>query len=266
MATLAPRSLSAARRASALYCGIHGSGTPLLLIHGLGATGTMFQPLLPRLSGRYQAIVPDLRGHGLSQRLPGPDSVDRLAADVVNLLDLLGVGSCFILGYATGGAVAQQVARDYPTRVRGLALVCSYARGAATLREQIEARLRPELYRLLGARGMGTLAARRAPASESAFVRDLLAANHGGRVAPVARALLTFDSRAWLPQLGCPALVVAGERDTTTPAHHARELARLLPRARLSVLPGAGHWLVKTHADDLLGVVLPWLAEQEVAA
>lgn len=266
MTTLAPRAISAARRASALYCGVHGTGTPLLLIHGLGACGTMFQPLLPRLSARYQTIVPDLRGHGNSRRLPGPDGVDRLAADVVNLLDILGVGSCFILGYANGGAVAQQIAREHPARVRGLALVCSYARGAATLREQIEARVRPELYRLLGSRGMSALAARQAPPAESAFVRGVLAANSGERVAPVARALLGFDSRAWLPQVRCPSLVVAGARDTSAPPHHARELARLLPNARLSVLPDAGHWLVKTHADELLGVVLPWLNEQEVAA
>jgi pimeloyl-ACP methyl ester carboxylesterase len=145
--------------------------------------------------------------------------------------------------------------------VRGLALVCSFARSAATLREQIEARLRPELYRVLGSRGMGALAARGEGAADSAFVRDVIACNRGGRVAPVARALLTFDSRAWLPRIVRPALVVAGERDAITPPHHARELARLLPRARLRILPEAGHWLVKTHTDALLDVVMPWMEE-----
>jgi pimeloyl-ACP methyl ester carboxylesterase len=266
MTTLAPRAISASRRASALYCGVFGSGTPLLLVHGLGASGALFQPLLPALAARYQVIVPDLRGHGHSRCLPGPDNVARLAADVDDLLDILGIPSCLMLGYATGGAVVQQAARDYPERVRGLALVCSYARSAATLREQIECRLRPELFRLLGTRGMGALAARRAPAGDSAFVRGLIAANHGQRVAPVARALLSFDSRAWLPQLTQPALVIAGERDSTTPPYHAYELARLIPNARLHTLPQAGHWLVKTHASALLDVLLPWLREQEVAA
>jgi pimeloyl-ACP methyl ester carboxylesterase len=266
MTTLAPRTLSASRRASALYCGIHGAGAPLLLIHGLGASGAVFEPLLPRLARHYQVLVPDLRGHGHSRRLPGPDSVARLAADVDDLLDMLGVASCFILGYDTGGAVAQQLSRDIPGRVRGLALVCSYARSAATLREHIEARLRPELFRLLGASGMGALAARAAPAADSAFVREVIAANSGARVAPVARALLHFDSRPWLPDLRCPALVVAGQRDTVAPPHHARELASLIPNASLRVLPGAGHWLVKTHADTLLDVALPWLADREVAA
>jgi pimeloyl-ACP methyl ester carboxylesterase len=266
MTTLAPRAISASRRASALYCSVYGSGAPLLLVHGLGASGAVFQPLLPALSARYQVIVPDLRGHRHSRCLPGPDSVPRLAADLDNLLDILGIRSCTMLGYATGGAVVQQAAHEYPGRVRGLALVCSYARSAATLREQIERRLRPELFRLLGTRGVGALAARRAPASDSAFVRDVIADNHGQRVAPVARALLSFDSRAWLPELACPTLIVAGGRDASVPAHHARELARLIPNAQLRILADAGHWLVKTHAAELLDLLLPWLREQEVDA
>lgn len=263
MATVSPRAISATRRASALYCAVYGKGVPLLLIHGLGASGAVFRPLLPALAARYQVIVPDLRGHGQSRCLPGPDSVPRLAADVENLLDLLGVESCTVLGYATGGAIAQQLAHASPARVRGLALVCSYARNARTLREQIESRLRPELFRLIGTRRMGALAARGVSSDDYDFVREVIAANSGRRVAPVARALLAFDSRPWLAELTCPTLVVAGEADTTTPPHHAQELAACIPNARLHMLPQAGHWLVKTHAAVLLGVLLPWLDVQE---
>ena len=268
MKTFALRAIPAARRASALYCAIHGSGTPLLLIHGLGVSGAIFQPLLSALASRYQVIVPDLRGHGQSRRLSGPDGIERLAADVENLLDLLGIPACFVLGHASGGAVAQQLAHDYPARVRGLVLACSYARSACTLREQIESRLRPELFQLLGTRGVGILAAqagqlRGAPADDYAFVRDAIAANSGQRVAAVARSLLAFDSRPWLGALTTPALIIAGEADTTTPSHHARELADHMPNAELRMIPRAGHWLVKTHAGELLDALVPWLAAQE---
>lgn len=262
MNTLAPRVRSARRRASALYCAVHGSGTPVLLLHGLGTTGEIFAPIIPALARSFQVIVPDLRGHGHSSCLPGPDSIERLADDLNTLLDLLHIDSCIVLGYASGGAVAQQLARAYPARVRALALVCAYARGAATLREQINARLRPELYRLLGPRRASTFAEGSTPRA----VHATLDANRGGRVAPVARALLAFDSRAWLPQLSCPALIVNGGRDATTPAHHARELQALLPHAELRTLPRAGHWLVATHTDELLGIVQPWLAAHEVRA
>jgi pimeloyl-ACP methyl ester carboxylesterase len=194
-----------------------------------------------------------------------------LASDVESLLDILRIPSCFVLGYATGGAVAQQLAHDAPARVRGLALVCSYARSARTLREQIESRLRPELFRLIGTRGMGALAARAgcprgAPEDDYTFVREVIATNSGQRIAPVARALLAFDSRPWLGELACPALVVAGEADSTTPMHHAQELADSIPDARLHMIPRAGHWLVKTHTDALLEAILPWLAVHETAA
>jgi pimeloyl-ACP methyl ester carboxylesterase len=223
------------------------------------------------LAAHYQVIVPDLRGHGQSRRLPGPDSAERLASDIENLLDLLGVSSCYALGYASGGAVAQQLARSQPRRVRGLALVCAYARSATTIREQIQSRLRPELFRLLGAGGMGRLAAhtgcpRGAPAEALAFVRDAIAANDGRRIARIARSLLDFDSRAWLQEIACPALVVAGTADTITPPRAARELADGLPNAQLHVIPRAGHWLVKTHTAALLEVLAPWLVQQEVAA
>lgn len=266
MATPALRMRAARRRATALYCTIHGSGTPLLLLHGLGATGAIFAPLIPALAQHFQVIVPDLRGHGQSSCLPGPDSIERMASDVEDLLDLLGIEACFVLGYASGGAVAQQLAFSYPARIRGMALVCAYARSAATLREQITVRLRPELFRLLGPRRVGALAAGQLPARAPEPVRAAMASSQGRRVAPVARALLAFDSRSWLPTLGCPTLVVAGERDTITPPHHAHELAGLVPGASLHTLPRAGHWLVATHSRELLAIVEPWLAGQEARA
>lgn len=266
MTMLDPRTIPAAQRASALYCTIHGRGMPLLLIHGLGASGTIFQPLLAHLSDHFQVLIPDLRGHGQSRRLPGPDSADRLVSDVENLLNLLKIRSCVVLGHASGGAIAQQLALRCGSRVRGMALICSYARSASTIREQIESRLRPELFRLIGAGGVGALAARRAPSEGAAFVREAISTNDGRRVAPIARSLLSFDSRAWLSQIACPSLVVAGDADVTTPLHHARELAAGLRNAKLQVIPRAGHWLVKTHTPALIDIIVPWLRELEVAA
>jgi pimeloyl-ACP methyl ester carboxylesterase len=269
--TFTPRAIPAARRASALYCAVHGSGTPLLLVHGLGVSGAVFQPLIPALALRFQVIVPDLRGHGQSRRLPGPDSAGRLVSDIENLLDLLGIASCLVLGYASGGAIVQQFTRSHAERVRSMALVCSHARSATTIREQIESRLRPELFRLLGAGGVARIAAhtgcpRGTAADAYAFVHDTIAINDGQRIAPVARSLLAFDSRPWLHEISCPALVVAGEADTSTPMHHAQELAAGLPNAELHTIAGAGHWLVKTHTSALLDVLVPWLARREVAA
>ncbi|HWQ14011.1 MAG TPA: alpha/beta fold hydrolase, partial [Roseiflexaceae bacterium] len=93
MTALSSRALPLARRTSALYCATYGRGTPLLLVHGLGSSGAAFDQLVPALAQRHTVIVPDLRGHGNSRRLPLADSVGRLAADLDDLLDLLGAGA-----------------------------------------------------------------------------------------------------------------------------------------------------------------------------
>src|SRR5207248_4146971 len=99
----------------------------LVLLHGLGVTGAMFDPILPALTPQHHVIVPDLRGHGRSEDLPGPYDVPQLAADVIGLLDRLGLQTVDVLGYSQGGAVAQYLAYTLPQRVRRLVLACTYA-------------------------------------------------------------------------------------------------------------------------------------------
>jgi pimeloyl-ACP methyl ester carboxylesterase len=242
MAALSPRAIPVARRASALYCATYGSGSPVLLIHGLGDSGAVFQPLLPAFSAHHYTIVPDLRGHGFSRRLGNGGSVDRFVSDIENLLDLLNISSCCVLGHGVGGAVAQQLAQQQPDRVRGLVLVSAYARSASSLREQIEGRLR--LTALLQRADAVRL---EQPTSN-------------------ARTALSFDSRPWLSNIACPALVISGDADTVSPPQYARELAHLLPNAQLQIVPGASYSILSTHTATLRHFVLPWLAECEVHA
>jgi non-heme chloroperoxidase len=244
MTALSSRALPLARRASALYCATHGSGTPLLLIHGFGASGQMFQPLLASLSAAHTVLVPDLRGHGKSQRLPLADSVARLAADLDDLLDLLGGRPAFVLGHGGGAAVAQQLAHDFPGRVRGLILVSATAR-ATSPSDGAMRRLRSGLSGLLGERG------------ERAGGCSSYAGN---------QLLQTFDSRPWLGTLTMPTLVLAGADDAVAPMPYTREIAGRLPRCRLEVIPGAGHSLLETHPGQVLAITLPWLRQQEAAA
>jgi pimeloyl-ACP methyl ester carboxylesterase len=88
-----------------LYYTERGSGPPLLLVHGLLVTGEMFEPVVAGLAARHRVIVPDLRGHGKSRRLPPPYTAVQLASDLGRLLGHLGVGSAAVLGYSQGGAI-----------------------------------------------------------------------------------------------------------------------------------------------------------------
>ncbi len=97
-----------------LYFIERGSGSPLLLVHGLMVTGEMFEPVIEQLAARHRVIVPDLRGHGRSRGLPPPYTAVQLASDLAHLLDYLDVDSTAVLGYSQGGAIAQQLVLDHP--------------------------------------------------------------------------------------------------------------------------------------------------------
>jgi 3-oxoadipate enol-lactonase len=243
----------------------HGSGPPLLLIHGVMISGAMFEPVLDAFAARHRVIVPDLRGHGRSRALPPPYSAARLAADLTAVLDHLGLPSVDVLGYSQGGAVAQQLAADQPERCRRLVLACTYAYNMATLRERIEGHAAPWLLRLLGmkrfARLIIAMGLRRVDPSRAAWVTALIAGQDRRKMIQAWRAAMAFDGRPRLGDIRCPTLVIAGERDDAVPMHHARELHAGIGGSRLAVVANADHALAWSHPDELVRLTEAFLAE-----
>src|SRR5712691_11606663 len=106
-----------------LYYEIHGTGHPLILLHGgLGAT-SMFGPNLAALAKGRQVIAVDLQGHGRTADIDCPFSLELMADDIAALIKQLGLGSADVMGYSLGGGVALQVAVRHPEVVRKLVLV-----------------------------------------------------------------------------------------------------------------------------------------------
>lgn len=243
MTALTLRAISAARRASALYCATAGGGFPLLFIHGFGASGDVFQPLASKFASRYQTIVPDLRGHGRSRRLPLADSIERMASDVRDLLDLLGVDRTFVIGHAGGSAIAAHLAADQSARVCGLVLISPPEIG-------------PSARRSLGARLRDGLSA--------ALSRNDHAGNHDAQACE--RLLQKTDYRTLLRSIKAPTLVVAGDHDPAPTLRQAREIARAVGNGTPVVVSGVGASLLPNHADALIDVLAPWLEQQERAA
>jgi pimeloyl-ACP methyl ester carboxylesterase len=141
----------------ALYITERGDGPTMVMVHGLMATGDMFRWLAEPLAARFRLIVPDLPGHGRSGAVPGPYTVEAMAAELAATLDSRGVRDAHVMGYSHGGTVAQQLARDTGHLVRSLALVATYAYNTATRRERIEGWLAPRRLDRLGRRPMSTI-------------------------------------------------------------------------------------------------------------
>jgi 3-oxoadipate enol-lactonase len=231
-----------------LYYEIHGNdrGSPLVFVNGIFQDTTGWSLHVRRFADR-RCLVYDCRGQGRSAKPPGPYLIERHAADLVGLLDALGIGRADIIGLSNGGAVAMTFAAKHPARVRRLALVDTFAYADAALRAKLRSW---ELA--LDAGGPGLRFDVSVPWN---FSRSFLE-EHGRDLSSLRekalaldpdpmRALIAgsaaHDARAALPTIAAPTLVLVGEEDLLAPPWTAREVANAIAGARLRTVAGAGH-------------------------
>ena len=110
-----------------LHYELAGSGSPLLLVPGLGGLAEFWNPVLPALAERFTVILHDHRGCGRSSQERIDFSIGQMAGDVLALLDHLGLEKAHLVGHSTGGAVGQTIALDHPGRLDRLVLSGTWA-------------------------------------------------------------------------------------------------------------------------------------------
>ncbi len=233
-----------------------GTGSRLLLLHGFTGSAESWRPLLPGLAQEFQLVCPDILGHGKSDKPRDAASyrMEAAAADMVDLLDQLGVETAHLLGYSMGGRLAVFLALAYPQRFRSLVLE-SASPGLADGAERGRRRQADEdLANRIMARGIRWFVDywESLPlwASQSRLRADVLEAQRQQRLQneplALANSLRGMGAGAqpslWsrLNALSMPTLLLAGEYDDKFRAIHAA-MAERIPDARLAVLPGAGH-------------------------
>src|SRR5258708_31002732 len=111
-----------------LYFETHGSGRPLILLHGGRGSGEMFGPVLPMLAERHQVIAVDLQGHGRTADIDRPVDVRLMGDDIGALIGHLRLAATDVVGYSLGGGVALQTAARHPSQVRRLVMVSANLR------------------------------------------------------------------------------------------------------------------------------------------
>jgi pimeloyl-ACP methyl ester carboxylesterase len=231
-----------------LYYETHGSGRPLVLLHGgLLTIELNFGLLLEPLAASRRVIAVELQGHGHTADTSRPMTIEALAGDVVVLLDYLGIAEADLFGFSLGGFVAYAVALGAPARV-GKLIVASADAHRPPGRESAP----------LGEDRMPT------PADFQAW-RDAYDA-----VAPdpahfeeftVRVSTMVHEFPGWtgeLRSLRAPTLLIFGDRDFS-PLPDVVELFELLPDAQLAVLPGTTHVGLTRRPGEVLALITPFL-------
>jgi pimeloyl-ACP methyl ester carboxylesterase len=231
-----------------LYYEIHGSGRPLVLLHGgLLTIDLNFGPLLEPLAASRQVIAVELQGHGHTGDTGRPMTIEALAGDVVALLDHLGIAEADLFGFSLGGLVAYAVALSAPARV-GKLIVASADAHRPPGRESSP----PGEDRL----------PTRADFQEMRDAYEAVAPDpaHFEEIAAKTAALVheTPAVTDELRSLRAPTLLVFGDRDFS-PLPDVVELSGLLPNAQVAVLPGTTHVGVTRRPGQVLALITPFL-------
>lgn len=220
-----------------------GKGTPLVLIPGYPLDHSIWDDVLPLLENDFDLILPDVRGFGESSTVETPYSMADIAADLVAILDSLGIEKVALAGHSMGGYVALAFVKAFPSRVSGLALISSQVASDPPERKEGRYKTATDVAQKgvqLVAEGMTD------KLSSHQRVRDLvhpLIAKQS--VAGVTGALKAMAERedltSFIASFKQPLVLVHGDADELIPADRAREIKSLVPSAQLVELIGAGH-------------------------
>ena len=250
-----------------LYYEQHGGGFPVLFITGLNGYASFWREQIPAFAKEFEVVVHDHRGIGQSDHSRISYTVERLAADVIGLMDRLGIKKAHLVGHSTGGAIAQILAIEHPARLASVVIAASwtkvdaYFRRLFGLRKEILNHLGPAQYLQAGTLFLYPPAY---IAQHNEKLRQMEAQHLATFSAPeivTSRidAILAFDRVAELGKIKTPALIMGAQDDVITPLYFSEELARLIPGAEVKIFSQGGHCFPQVSPRIFNNAVLPFL-------
>ncbi|MEE8057395.1 MAG: alpha/beta hydrolase [Pseudomonadales bacterium] len=250
-----------------LYYEIVGDGEPLLFIHGLGSSCRDWEQQVSFFANRYKVIVFDVRGHGKSNKPPGPYSIPLFATDTVKMLKALGISSAHIVGISMGGMIAFQLAVSQPEVVRSLVIVNSSPEFIVqTLKLRMQVWQRFLIVRLLGMRKIGKVLSKRLfPKAEQEELRAVFverwAENDAKAYREAMAAIIGWSVADRIDDIGCPTLMIAADGDYT-PVVVKEAYVERMAKAKLVVIEDSKHALPLEKPKEFNVVLEGFLAEQ----
>jgi 3-oxoadipate enol-lactonase len=259
-----------------LHYEVTGTGDPMLMVMGLGASSANWAPeLLSELARSFQIIVYDNRGTGQSDKPDVPYSLEMFARDAVAILDELKFPRVHLFGVSMGGMIAQEIALRHGSRLQTLTLGCTTCGGRNAVPPP------PESAQLLTASRDGLSDAdiiRRG--WPLAYTPQYIKTHRAELEASIPRLLVnatpafifkrhldaTYQLKTYerLPQITTPTLVITGAVDVLMPARNSEILAERIPGARLHVIPNAGHAFFNEARAEFLNEFVPFVKTHSI--
>jgi len=251
-----------------LYYEIHGSGRPIMLLHGGLASGETFGPVLDALAAGHQVVVPDLQGHGRTADIDRPIDIRLMADDIAALIDHLGLEKVDLVGYSLGGGVAFFTAVKYPEKVGKLVMVSANIRRDAIPAEMLaqQEQIGSAAVEFMKETPMYQLYQRVAPRPE----------DFGRLLDKIGESMSRdFDFSEELRGIQVPTMIVCADADMAPPSHYVEAFKLLDGGIRdggwmgegrpkgghaLAVLPGLTHYNIGT-SPLLAAVALDFIEE-----
>lgn len=235
-----------------------GSGEPLVLLMGFGADGTVWEKHVSVYEKHFRCIIPDNRGVGKSDQPPGPYTTLMMAKDTIAVMDHAGVKQAHVAGISMGGAIAQQIAINYPERVKKLMLICTwprfsnYAKAVYENLKHIRASVSGEHFMEL--LQLWIFAPPYYQNHWNELKEDAIQA--GKNPTPQTRngfegqldACINHDTVEQLNRINAPVLITAGLKDIFTPPEFSELIHEKIPGSVYSTYPEGGH---VHHWEDL---------------
>lgn len=239
-----------------------GQGHPLILLHGATDTHALWEQFIPEFSEKYRVITPDTRGHGRTINPSDQLSYRMFADDLAGFIQALELNKPLIFGYSDGGQAALDLGIRYPGLAGALVLGGVWFRFSKEYQNSIKA---------AGFTGAGEIDFRIFEQNAPADWRERMGLIHSDPRKDYPEILLrNLAELFWTPlnysehdlgKISTPTLILMGENDENVPLDEARELAALIPGAELAVIPDATHSGVFRYRDQMIKIVLDFLAQ-----
>lgn len=224
----------------------HGSGPPLILLHGgLGHSGNWGYQVPLLLDAGYQVVLIDSRGHGRSTRDSRSYSYELMASDVLAVIDALRINRAALVGWSDGACTALVLARQSPQRVSGVFFfACNMDPGGVK-----QFQLTPTVERCFRRHTQDYARLSATPDQFATLVEDL----------GLMQRTQPNYSQQDLAEIRVPVVIAQSEQDEFIKREHAEYLARSIPGARLVVLPEVSHFAPWQRPDVFGAAILDFL-------